>query len=70
MRNAITPMERLSLTLRFFASGNSYADLKFLSAASPQSTGKIVVETSAAIIKVLKNKINVRKLLFQIINLF
>ncbi|XP_059222658.1 uncharacterized protein LOC131996767 [Stomoxys calcitrans] len=54
MRDAITPNERLSATLRFLASGQSYEDLKFLTKISAQSLGGIILETSKAIIAALK----------------
>nr|XP_029724128.1 uncharacterized protein LOC115264525 [Aedes albopictus] len=59
MRNAITPEARLIVTLRYLATGNSFQDLKFSSAISPQSIGEIVIETCEAIAKVLKNFIKV-----------
>ena len=40
MRQAITPHERLTATLRFLATGRSYEDLKFSTIMSPLSTGK------------------------------
>ncbi|CAD7078115.1 unnamed protein product [Hermetia illucens] len=54
MRDAISPNERLSATLRFLASGQTFEDLKFLTAISPQSLGVLIMETCSAIIKVLK----------------
>ncbi|XP_037924054.1 putative nuclease HARBI1 [Hermetia illucens] len=41
-------------TLRFLASGQTFEDLKFLTAISPQSLGVLIMETCSAIIKVLK----------------
>jgi len=35
MRRAITPNERLSVSLRLLATGRSYKDLKFSAAISP-----------------------------------
>ncbi|XP_067648088.1 uncharacterized protein [Eurosta solidaginis] len=55
MREAIPPQHRLALTLRFLASGNNFEDLKFLTAISPQTIGKIVTETFDAIICQLKD---------------
>lgn len=55
MREAITPKARLAVTLRFLATGNSFEDLKFSSAISPQSIGEIVIETCEAICVVLKD---------------
>ncbi|CAD7082659.1 unnamed protein product [Hermetia illucens] len=54
MCDAISPNERLSATLRFLASGQTFEDLKFLTAISPQSLGVLIMETCSAIIKVLK----------------
>ena len=34
MRQSISPMERLSLTLRYLATGNTYENLKFTTAIS------------------------------------
>jgi len=60
MWQAITPHERLTATLRFFATGSSYEDLKFSTIMSPQALGKIVPETCRAIYKVLKEYYKVR----------
>ncbi|XP_049304029.1 putative nuclease HARBI1 [Bactrocera dorsalis] len=57
MRKAIPVHHRLALTLRFLASGNSFEDLKFLTAIAPQTIGGIVFETCEAIIEVLKTNI-------------
>jgi len=54
MRRAITPHERLSVNLRFLATGTSYEDLKFSVAISPQALGVIIPETCTAIYEVLK----------------
>jgi hypothetical protein len=61
MRDAIPPSQRLSITLRYLATGNSFEDLKFTNAISPQSIGIIVMETCTALIHSLKNYIKVRK---------
>ena len=60
MRQAITPHERLTATLRFLATGRSYKDLKFFTIMSPQVPGKITPETCHAIYKVLKEYYKVR----------
>ncbi|CAH1378426.1 unnamed protein product [Tenebrio molitor] len=49
MRNAISAEERLTFTLRYLATGNSYEDLKFSTAMSPQSLSAIIPETCWAI---------------------
>ena len=48
MRQSITPLERLSVTLRYLATGNTFEDLKFLCAISAQTIGRIVVETCSS----------------------
>ena len=48
MREAISPHERLTATLRFLATGRSYADLKYSTIISPQALSYIV--TSDAIL--------------------
>ncbi|XP_068103425.1 putative nuclease HARBI1 [Hyperolius riggenbachi] len=53
MRQAITPEERLAVTLRFLATGRTYEDLKFSMAISAQALGRIIPETCQAIIDVL-----------------
>lgn len=62
MREAISVENRLAITLRFLATGNSFEDMKFSYAVSPQSISCIVIETCEAIIKVLKDFIKVRQL--------
>lgn len=61
MRYAVSPRERLTITLRYLATGNSL-NLKFLSAISPQLLGKIIPETCWAIFNTMKQeflKVNV-----------
>ena len=62
MRKAITPHQRLLSTLRFLATGRSYACLRFTSGISAQSLGKIIPETCSAICTVLKDYIKVNKI--------
>ncbi|XP_036325422.1 putative nuclease HARBI1 [Rhagoletis pomonella] len=50
---------RLSATLRYLATGQKFEDLKFLTAISPRSLGRIVIETCEAIISCLSNYIRV-----------
>jgi hypothetical protein len=61
MRDAIPPSQGLSITLRYLATGNTFEDLKFTSAISPQSIDIIVMETCTALIHSLKDYIRVRK---------
>ncbi|KAG5887880.1 hypothetical protein JTB14_015532 [Gonioctena quinquepunctata] len=55
MRDAISPSQRLSITLRYLATGNTFED--FTSAISPQSIGMIVMETCTALTHCLKEYI-------------
>jgi hypothetical protein len=48
MRGAVSAEERLAMTLRYFTIGNSYEDLKFSTAVSPQLLGRIP-ETCTAV---------------------
>lgn len=56
LKEAISPHERLTVTLRYLATGRSYEDLKLTAAISAQSLGKIIPETCSAIYKVLRKK--------------
>ena len=56
MREAISPHERLSATLRFLATGRTYSDLKFTTIISQPSLSAIILETCAAIYKCLGPK--------------
>jgi len=56
MRESISPHERLSVTLRFLATGRSYEDLKYSAIISSQALGQIIPETCEALYKVLKKE--------------
>lgn len=60
MREVISIRQRISLSLRYLATGNTFEDLKFITAISPQSIGRIVIDTCEAIIHCFKNYIQVR----------
>jgi hypothetical protein len=49
MRETVSAEERISVTLRYLATGNSYEDFKFSVAHSPQLLGRIIPETCIAI---------------------
>ncbi|KAJ8936864.1 hypothetical protein NQ318_009527 [Aromia moschata] len=57
MREAISASQRLSITLRYLASGIDLEDLKFTCAIAPQTLDFIIMETCSAITKVLKENI-------------
>ena len=56
MRNAITSEEKLSLALRFLASGASYRDLAFSFPISPSTVSQIVPEVCSALYKTFKDE--------------
>ncbi|XP_011858851.1 PREDICTED: uncharacterized protein LOC105556374 [Vollenhovia emeryi] len=57
MREAISPRMRLSVTLRYLATGNSFQDLAFSTRIAPNTLSQIIPETLQAIIAVLEEKV-------------
>ncbi|CAG4981029.1 unnamed protein product [Parnassius apollo] len=57
MRSAISPQDRLALTLRFLATGDSYTSLQYTFRILKQSMSCIVPEVCEAIIEALKENI-------------
>lgn len=55
-RRAISPAERLAITLRFLATGDSYASLMYLFRVSEASISLIVEETCAVLYEQLKDE--------------
>ena len=53
---AVSAEERLSVTLRYLATGNSYEDLKFSAAISPQILGRTMPETCTAMYEKLASR--------------
>ncbi|KAK7481088.1 hypothetical protein BaRGS_00027628 [Batillaria attramentaria] len=56
MRDSISPGERLAVTLRFLASGDSYQSLSFLYRIGRTTLGEIIPETCKVLIEVLQER--------------
>lgn len=54
LRESVSARERLTATLRYLATGRTYADMKFTCAISPQLLGQVIPETCREIWKALK----------------
>lgn len=54
MRQAITPGERLSITLRYLATGESFSSMEYLFRISRHSIGRIVIDTCKALYQSLQ----------------
>lgn len=63
-RRAVTAEERLAVTLRFLATGDSFTSLKYVFNISKSLISKIVQEVCQAIIEILKHYIQVRLIHF------
>ena len=59
LRDSISACERLSSTLRFLTTGQTFQELMFTTGISPQSLGRIIMEICSAICSVLKDYIKV-----------
>ncbi|XP_018407677.1 PREDICTED: uncharacterized protein LOC108783575 [Cyphomyrmex costatus] len=57
MRQAISSRDRLSVTLRFLATGNTFQDLSYSTRIAPNTLSQIIPETLKAIITVLDSKV-------------
>jgi len=66
-RKAISVQERLALTLRFLASGDSYVSFQYLFRISKQGTSCIVPEVCEALVEKLKDYIQVRQILLFVV---
>jgi len=68
MRKAIPAQERLAITLRFLASGDSFVSLSYLFKVSNQCISTIVKEVCDALIKKFKDKIKVSNNFYSLLN--
>lgn len=59
-REAIPPCERLAVTLRFLATGDSYHSLMYVMKISKQAIFQFVPEVCDALVKALKDYVKVR----------
>lgn len=57
MREAISSRDRLSVTLRFLATGNTFQDLSYSTRIAPNTLSEIIPETLKAIITVLDKEV-------------
>lgn len=60
MRNAVTPADRLLVTLRYLATGDSYRSLSYMFKISNQLISQIVPEVCSALISALCEYVKVR----------
>lgn len=58
-RSAIPPNERLAITLRFLATGDSFTSLMYLFKVSKQTISTVVMEVCSALINVLRQHVKV-----------
>jgi len=66
-RKAISVQERLALSLRFLASGDSYVSLQYLFKISKKAVSCIVPEVCEALVEKLKDYIQVRQILLFVV---
>lgn len=69
-RSAISSKERLAVTLRFLATGDSFASLMYLFKMSKPSISSIVLDVCRALNEVLKDNIQVSKFILLFIHIF
>ncbi|CAH1995206.1 unnamed protein product [Acanthoscelides obtectus] len=55
MRSAISVREKLALTLHYLATGRNFKDIRFAGIMSPESVSQAVMDTSEALIYVLRD---------------
>lgn len=65
MRELISAIERLVVTLRFLITGSKYTNLQIFKGISPQSLSFIICGTCTAISKCLRDYIKVNKIRFE-----
>lgn len=63
MRKAITPEEKLAVTLRYLATGRNIEDIKFSAVMSPAAIIEAIMDTCRALIYVLQDYMKVSVIL-------
>lgn len=62
MRKAVRPADRLAVTLRYLATGDSYLSLSYMFKISKQLISEIVPEVCSALISALSEYVKVRNI--------
>lgn len=67
LRQSVSAKQRLVVTLRFLATGNSYQDLRYSTLISQPLLSQIIPETCRAVYKCLRHYIKVNKTIIYVI---
>lgn len=67
LRQSVSAKQRLVVTLRFLATGNSYQDLRYSTLSSQPLMSQIIPETCRAVYKCLRHYIKVNKTIIYVI---
>lgn len=70
VREAVTSRERLTVTLRFLATGDSYSSLQYLFRISKSTISRIIPEVCDALIESLREYVKVRLINYKVVIFF